>query len=63
MEGVSYIFTHPPDKIKKKKLLNSSSLGVVFPVEGWYLTYPGDNGHVLSEFCNIHHRRVVSSGG
>lgn len=25
---------------------------------GWHATCPGDNGHVLFEFCNIYHQGV-----
>ena len=26
---------------------------------GWYLTNPGDDGHILIEFCFIFHRGVI----
>lgn len=34
-----------------------------FLVVGWYQTYPGDNGHVVFEFCNIFHRGCFVMGG
>ena len=34
-----------------------------FPVVGWYLTYPGDNGHELFEFRFFCPRGVFSRGG
>ena len=34
-----------------------------FPVVGWYLPYPGDNGHDLFESCFFYHRVFFIVGG